>query len=166
MKLPVLLAACILAMPLFPLSAETEEEAIEATGKAAEKGYVEKYDELIESGKLDPPVDKLPGKPDSLERRLWMAGYYSAVVELLKPAKAEAAREPGPHAGNFLNSDPQGFYSRGYISGQRAANEVAHDLFVKIRAQRMGEVDARIAAEQKNKKAIEPAPRGGKKAPR
>lgn len=162
MKLPALLTtAFVFALPLFPLSAETEEEAIEAANKAAQKAYVEKYNELIESGKLDPPPDELPGKPDSLERRLWMTGYYSAVMELLEPAKAEAARDPG-RGHNFFSKGARGYYRRGYIAGQRATCEMANELYSKIRAQYHGELDARIGEELKKRKAAEAAPASDK----
>lgn len=166
MKIPILLATCILVMPFLPLSAETADEAFAAAEEAAQKAYAEKYNELIESGKLEPKADELPGKPDSLERRLWLAGYYTAVVELADPAKAKTFKGFGTCEGSLLPGGPKGYHSKGYIAGQHATCEMAHELYLKIWSQHIGEMDARFASEQTKKKATGPAPEGEKKAPR
>lgn len=159
MKLPAILTACILLMP-FSVSAQDNDDDIKALEEATAKEYVEKFNGIIKSGTLDPPADQGDGKPDSLERRLWSAGYYSAVVELLEPAKAREARDPGLV---YPFGRGVGIHrSFGYIAGQRAACEMARELFMSIYTRRLGELDARLAAREKSKKPSKPA-RGDEK---
>ena len=148
MKLRTLLAACVYAM-LLPLAAQTT--GLEAIRKTAEQEYVERYNELIKSGKLDPAADSLPGKPDSIERRLWTAGYYSVVVELLDPKKARMARHPGDVQawGRGVNIH----YNRGALAAKKVACEIARELYLATHARQLNEENARLAAQAKGKKA-------------
>ncbi|WP_265593919.1 hypothetical protein [Haloferula sp. BvORR071] len=137
-------------MASFKTSAQTDEE-IKVIEAETRKEYVETYNNMIKNGALDPKADEGAGTPGSLERRLWRLGFDSAVVELLDPEKAQVAKDPG-----LVRPFGRGVaihYALGFIAGQQASCEGARELFMKIRARRIGELDDHLARKKLEKKS-------------
>ena len=83
----------------------------------------------------------MQGKEGSLQRKLWLAGYYSAIMEYIEPDTVIETTEQGgkvtPHGYGVKKA-----YAFGYCHGVLKADPVARKLHRSILAQLLRDDEA------------------------
>lgn len=143
--------------------ARSQDEQLKALCERAAPKYREEYLKLVESGALEPDETALQveadfssaafehfrdldqaemlGKVTSLQRKLYLAGYYSAVLEYIDPdCLISSPRSKLPDT--VSSCGVQKAYALGYLHGFRKAAPVAHDLLASIMRQLLEDEEA------------------------
>ena len=112
----------------------SQDEQVKALYERAAPKYREEYNKLVESGSLEPKEAAMQGKEGSLQRKLWLPGYYSAIMEYIEPDTVIETTEQGgkvtPHGYGVKKA-----YAFGYCHGVLKADPVARKLHRSILAQ-------------------------------
>ena len=143
MKTLLFIFALILLNPLIGLS---QDEQIKALYERAAPKYREEYNKLVESGSLEPKEAEMQGKEGSLQRKLWLAGYYAAIMEYIEPdtvietTEFDRSGKIHPHGYGVKKA-----YAFGYWNGVLKADPVARKLHVSIVAQLLQDDEAEAA---------------------
>jgi hypothetical protein len=142
-----------IASPGWSEDKETDK-ALQALYERAAPIYQEEFNKLVEAGEFEPKLDaKSRWKEGTLERKLYLAGYYSAVVSYMDPSDF---REKPEETGRGQPAGPgvKLFYNFGWLAGIRKTEPVARKLHTQIVAKLLGEKDA---ADSKNRDNPPPA---------
>ncbi|MCW1886085.1 hypothetical protein OKA04_15205 [Luteolibacter flavescens] len=143
MKQLILAATIFLSASATGWSEEKDAEpddSLESLYERALPIYQEEFNRWVEAGKLDPDPVPERWKEGSLPHKLWMAGYYSAVMSYMEPSiLKDKAR-----AGGIV--EPQGFgvklsYSFGWWAGINRVDPIARKLHLEILAGLLSEDD-------------------------
>ena len=119
----------------------SQDVQIKALYERAAPKYREEYNKLVESGSLEPKEPAMQGKEGSLQRKLWLAGYYSAIMEYIEPDTVIETTEQGGKV------TPHGYcvkkaYAFGYCHGVLKADPVARKLHRSILAKLLRDDEA------------------------
>ena len=108
-------------------------DGIQKLNEKARPIYLQQYRKMLESGELEPRVDEIPGRfaKDSPERRYWLAGYLSALVEYADPKSVTDRTEPVGHP-YFVGAGAERWYAEGHHRGMIKADRIARPLYQKI----------------------------------
>ena len=138
MKTLLFIFAVFLLSPSIGLS---QSEQVKALYERAAPKYREEYNKLVESGSLEPKEPAKQGKEGSLQRKLWLAGYYAAIMEYIEPDTVIETTEQGgkvtPHGYGVKKA-----YAFGYWHGVLKADPVARKLHRSILAQLLQDDEA------------------------
>ncbi len=157
------LAFLFVALLLGSAIARSQDEQLKALCERAAPKYREEYSKLVESGSLEPDEAALQlkadfssaafqhfleldqavmrGKVSSLQRKLYLAGYYSAVMEYIEPdCLISSPRSKLPEMVSSYGA--QKAYALGYLNGLRKAAPAAHDLLASIMRQLLEDDEA------------------------
>lgn len=163
MRTPVLIFATVL---LSSTIVRSQDEQLKALCQRAAPKYREEFNKLVESGSLEPDEATLQVKADfsseafqhrleldqagmlhtvsPLQRRLYLAGYYSAVMEFIEPDTSLSP--PRSKLPDTVSSyGVQKAYALGYLHGSSRAAPVAHDLLASIMRQHLENDEAEAA---------------------
>ena len=137
------LAFLFAAFLLGTVATWSQDEQIKALYERAAPNYREEYNKLVESGSLEPKEAEMQGKEGSLQRKLWLAGYYAAIMEYIEPDTVIRTTE-GDRGGKV---SPYGYgvkkaYAFGYWNGVLKADPVARKLHLSIVAQLLQDDEA------------------------
>lgn len=100
----------------------------------------------MESGSLEPKEPAKQGKEGSLQRKLWLAGYYAAIMEYIEPdtvietTESDRSGKIHPHGYGVKKA-----YAFGYWTGVLKADPVARKLHGSIVAQLLQDDEAEAA---------------------
>ncbi len=121
----------------------SQDEQIKALCERAAPKYREEYNKLVESGSLEPKEAAMQGKEGSLQRKLWLAGYYAAIMEYIEPdtviktTESERDGKVSPYGYGVKKA-----YAFGYWHGVLKADPVARKLHRSILAQLLQDDEA------------------------
>ena len=137
------LAFLFAAFLLGTVATWSQDEQIKALYERAAPKYREEYNKLVEAGGFEPEEGAMQGKEGSLQRKLWLAGYYAAIMEYIEPDTVIRTTE-GDRGGKV---SPYGYgvkkaYAFGYWHGVRKVDQVARKLHLSIVAQLLQDDEA------------------------
>lgn len=137
------LAFFFAAVLLGTVATWSQDEQIKALYERAAPKYREEFNKLVESGSLEPKEAAMQGKEGSLQRKLWLAGYYAAIMEYIEPDTVIRTTE-GDRGGKV---SPYGYgvkkaYAFGYWHGVLKADPVARKLHGSIVARLLQDDEA------------------------
>lgn len=130
--------------------ARSQDEQVKALHERAAPRYREEFNKLVESGSLEPKEPAKQGKEGSLQRKLWLAGYYAAIMEYIEPDTVIRTTE-GDRGGKVspYSYGVKKAYAFGYWNGVLKADPVARKLHGSIVAQLLQDDEAE-AVRRKN----------------
>lgn len=138
--LPFIFAALLLGT----VATWSQDEQIKSLHERAAPKYREEYNKLVESGSMEPKEAAMRGKEGSLQRKLWLAGYYAAIMEYMEPdtviQKPEQGSKVTPHGFGVKKA-----YAFGYWHGVLKAGPTARKLHRSIVAQLLQDDEAEAA---------------------
>ena len=140
------LAFLFAALLLTSAIAWSKDEQVKALYERAAPNYREEFNKLVESGSLEPKEAAMQGKEGSLQRKLWLAGYYAAIMEYIEPdaviqtTESERGGKVSPYGYGVKNA-----YAFGYWHGVLKADPVARKLHRSIVAQLLQDDEAEAA---------------------
>lgn len=124
----------------------SQDEQLKALYERAAPNYREEFNKLVESGSLEPKEPAKQGKEGSLQRKLWLAGYYAAMMEYIEPdtviqtPESERSGKVSPYGYGVKKA-----YAFGYWHGVLKADPVARKLHRSIVAQLLQDDEAEAA---------------------
>ena len=125
---------------------ETDKE-LQALFERAAPIYKQEFNKLVEAGELEPNLVGTRWKEGTLERKLWLAGYYSAVMSYMEPSSFIGKPEDsgrGYPARSVVNT----YYNMCWLSGVRKTEPVARKLHRETLAKLLQEDEAAANAHQ------------------
>ena len=152
MKTLFLATALLLAIasPGWSEDKVTDKELLALYERAAPI-YQKEFNKLVEAGEFEPKLDKESRwKEGTLERKLWLAGYYSAVMSYMEPSEFRGKPEAtgtGYPAGPGVKLS----YNFGWREGIRRTAPVATKLHTQIVAKLLQEDDKAAAKARQDK---------------
>lgn len=124
----------------------SQDEQLKALYERAAPNYREEFNKLVESGSLEPKEPAKQGKEGSLQRKLWLAGYYAAMMEYIEPdtviqtPESERSGKVSPYGYGVKKA-----YAFSYWHGVLKADPVARKLHRSIVAQLLQDDEAEAA---------------------
>jgi len=141
------------AIAILAVASYGEPDALSKLNENAAPVYRQQYHKMLESGELEPRGEEIPQHfaKDSPERRYWLAGYLSALVEYINPKCVTDRTEPSGIV-DFAGGGAERWYAEGHHRGMIKADRIARPLYKKIVVGILNLSDEESARRQKQQK--------------